>query len=293
MKILDGKNLSEIIKDNLKKEVDKLIENGIKPPHLIAIIVGEDRASQTYVRSKIKACEAIGYKSSTITFENTITEKQLINKVNELNEDDDVDGFIVQLPLPNHISVDKVIESINPEKDVDGFHPMNIGKMVKNIPTLLPATPKGILEIFKHYNIETSGKNCVVVGRSQIVGTPMSILLGRKNSLGNATVTMVHSRTKNIKEICKSADIIIAAIGKARFITEEMVKKGAVIIDVGINAIDDPTKKKGYRLVGDVDFENVADKCSYITPVPKGVGPMTIAALLQNTLIATKNRRKF
>lgn len=293
MKILDGKNLSEIIKDNLKKEVDKLIENGIKPPHLIAIIVGEDRASQTYVRSKIKACEAIGYKSSTITFENTITEKQLINKVNELNEDDDVDGFIVQLPLPNHISVDKVIESINPEKDVDGFHPMNIGKMVKNIPTLLPATPKGILEIFKHYNIETSGKNCVVVGRSQIVGTPMSILLGRKNSLGNATVTMVHSRTKNIKEICKSADIIIAAIGKARFITEEMVKKGAVIIDVGINAIDDPTKKKGYRLVGDVDFENVADKCSYITPVPKGVGPMTIAALLQNTLIAAKNRRKF
>lgn len=293
MKILDGKNLSEIIKDNLKKEVDKLIENGIKPPHLIAIIVGEDRASQTYVRSKIKACEAIGYKSSTISFENTITEKQLINKVNELNEDDDVDGFIVQLPLPNHISVDKVIESINPEKDVDGFHPMNIGKMVKNIPTLLPATPKGILEIFKHYNIETSGKNCVVVGRSQIVGTPMSILLGRKNSLGNATVTMVHSRTKNIKEICKSADIIIAAIGKARFITEEMVKKGAVIIDVGINAIDDPTKKKGYRLVGDVDFENLADKCSYITPVPKGVGPMTIAALLQNTLIAAKNRRKF
>jgi methylenetetrahydrofolate dehydrogenase (NADP+)/methenyltetrahydrofolate cyclohydrolase len=291
MELLDGKMLSNLIKDQLKNEVDKLKRKGVRPPCLSAILVGEDRASQTYVKSKMKACEHIGYGSSLFKFDKSISESDLLKKINELNQDDEIDGFIVQLPLPSHISESRVIESIIPEKDVDGFHPINIGRMAKNMDALLPATPKGILEIIKHYKIETSGKHCVVIGRSNIVGMPLSILMGRKNYPGNCTVTLVHSRTKNIPEICSTADILIAAIGKAGFVTADMVKQGAVVIDVGINDVNDLNTEKGYRLVGDVDFDAVAPKCSYITPVPGGVGAMTIASLLQNTLTAARNRR--
>jgi methylenetetrahydrofolate dehydrogenase (NADP+)/methenyltetrahydrofolate cyclohydrolase len=291
MKILDGKKLSNEIKDSLKIEVNELVEKGIRPPHLSAILVGEDRASQTYVRSKMKSCERIGFGSSLFTYDTNISEESLLKKIDELNNDDEVDGFIVQLPLPDHIAENKVIEAVSPEKDVDGFHPINIGRMAKNLDALLPATPNGILEILKAYKIETSGKHCVVIGRSNIVGMPMSILMGRKNDPGNCTVTMVHSRTQNIEEICRSADLLIAAIGKAHFVTADMVKQNAIVIDVGINDIDDPGSEKGYKLVGDVDFENVAPKCSFITPVPGGVGAMTIASLLQNTMKAARKRR--
>jgi methylenetetrahydrofolate dehydrogenase (NADP+)/methenyltetrahydrofolate cyclohydrolase len=291
MKILDGKKLSNEIKDSLKIEVNELVEKGIRPPHLSAILVGEDRASQTYVRSKMKSCERIGFGSSLFKYDTNISEESLLKKIDELNNDDEVDGFIVQLPLPDHIAENKVIEAVSPEKDVDGFHPINIGRMAKNLDALLPATPNGILEILKAYKIETSGKHCVVIGRSNIVGMPMSILMGRKNDPGNCTVTMVHSRTQNIEEICRSADLLIAAIGKAHFVTADMVKQNAIVIDVGINDIDDPGSEKGYKLVGDVDFENVAPKCSFITPVPGGVGAMTIASLLQNTMKAARKRR--
>jgi methylenetetrahydrofolate dehydrogenase (NADP+)/methenyltetrahydrofolate cyclohydrolase len=289
MELLDGKMLSAKIKEDIKKEVDEMVNQGLRPPHLSAILVGDDPASHTYVNSKMKSCEQIGFKSSLIRYDSSVSEEELLAKVEECNNDKGLDGFIVQLPLPDHIDENKVIESINPEKDVDGFHPINIGRISKGIPAFIPATPKGILEFFKHYNIETSGKHCVVIGRSNIVGTPMSILMSRKDYPGNCTVTTCHSRTKNIGEIVKTADIIIAAIGKAFFVTEDMLKEGAVIIDVGMNAIEDKTKKRGYRLVGDVDFENVSKKASYITPVPGGVGLMTVTALLQNTLIAAKN----
>ena len=291
MVLLDGKALSDKIKDSLALEVEKLTSAGIRPPHLSAILVGEDRASQSYVRGKMKSCERIGFESSLFTYNTDVSEEELLEKIEELNTDDEIDGFIVQLPLPSHISENKVIEAISPEKDVDGFHPINIGRMAKNLDALLPATPSGILEILKAYQLETSGKHCVVIGRSNIVGMPMSILMGRKNYPGDCTVTLVHSRTKNVKEICQTADILIAAIGKAYYVTKDMVKQGAIVIDVGINDVDDPGSIKGYKLVGDVDFEQVASKCSYITPVPGGVGAMTIASLLQNTLIAAQKRR--
>ncbi|MBC8343004.1 MAG: bifunctional 5,10-methylenetetrahydrofolate dehydrogenase/5,10-methenyltetrahydrofolate cyclohydrolase [Bacteroidetes bacterium] len=291
MILLDGKALSNLVKDELKIEVEKLKSKGIRPPHLAAILVGEDRASQSYVRGKMKSCERIGFGSSLFKYDEALTEKELLKKIEELNKDEEIDGFIVQLPLPSHIKENKVIEAVSPEKDVDGFHPINIGRMAKNMDALLPATPNGILEIIKHYKIETSGKHCVVVGRSNIVGMPMSILMGRKNYPGDCTVTLVHSRTRNIKEICQTADILIAAIGKAYFVTEDMVKEEAIVIDVGINALDDPSSEKGYKLVGDVDFDKLASKCSYITPVPGGVGAMTIASLLQNTMTAAKKRR--
>lgn len=291
MILLDGKALSNLVKDELKIEVEKLKSKGIRPPHLAAILVGEDRASQSYVRGKMKSCERIGFGSSLFKYDEALTEKELLKKIEELNKDEEIDGFIVQLPLPSHIKENKVIEAVSPEKDVDGFHPINIGRMAKNMDALLPATPNGILEIIKHYKIETSGKHCVVVGRSNIVGMPMSILMGRKNYPGDCTVTLVHSRTRNIKEICQTADILIAAIGKAYFVTEDMVKEEAIVIDVGINALDDPSTEKGYKLVGDVDFDKLASKCSYITPVPGGVGAMTIASLLQNTMTAAKKRR--
>jgi len=292
MILLDGKYLSELIKEELKKELLEITAKGNRKPHLSAILVGENSASITYVNNKIKSCDQIGFDHSLYKYEDSISEETLLNKINEINQNQDIDGLLVQLPLPLHISVDKVIETISQDKDVDGFHPVNIGKMVKNIPSFIPATPKGILELIKHYKIETSGKNCVVIGRSQIVGTPMSILMGRKDYPGDATVTLVHSHTKNMKEICLKADIIIAAIGHPYYITADMVKEDAVVIDVGMNSIPDATKKSGSRLVGDVDFPNVSLKCSYITPVPGGVGLLTIAALMQNTMISYKKRVK-
>ncbi len=293
MQLLDGKQLASLIRADLKIEVEALKARGIRPPHLSAILVGNDAASATYVNNKIKACEEIGFGSSLLRFDEDISEDELLAKVNALNTDDKIDGFIVQLPLPAHINVDKVIEAVAPDKDADGFHPVNIGRMVKNLPALLPATPKGIIEMLRHYKVETSGRHCVVVGRSQIVGLPVSILLGRKSYPGDCTVTLAHSRTKNIAEVIRQADIIIAAIGLAHFIKEDMVKQGAVIIDVGTNSIPDSTKKSGYRLTGDVDFDHVAPKCAAISPVPGGVGPMTIASLLQNTMQAAKMRRGF
>lgn len=290
MILLDGKNLSQLIKEELAREVQKMKEKGQKEPHLAIILIGNDPASETYVNGKIKSCEMIGFDSTLIKYEDNLNEEELFNKIYEINQNDQIDGLIVQLPLPDHISEKKVIEAIDYQKDVDGFHPVNIGLMVKNIPSTLPATPKGILEIIKHYKIETIGKNCVVIGRSQIVGMPISILLGRKDYPGNCTVTLTHSRTTNMKEVVRNADIIIAAIGVPNFVTEDMVKEGAVVIDVGTTRVADATRKRGFRLSGDVDFENVAPKCSYITPVPGGVGPMTIASLLQNTLFAAKKR---
>ncbi len=292
MKLIDGKAISNIIKDEIKKEVEKLDDNKKRLPHLAAVIVGNDPASKTYVASKEKACKKVGFTSSVYSMKESTTEEELLETINFLNKDDDIDGFIVQLPLPKHIDENKIINAILPEKDVDGFHPQNIGKMVLNQPTLLPATPHGIMKLFELSDIETEGKHCVVLGRSNIVGTPMSILMSRKSKPGNATVTLCHSRTKNLKSIVKQADIIIAAIGIPNFVTEDMVKDGAVIIDVGIHRVDDETSKKGYKLIGDVDFENVKNKCSAITPVPGGVGPMTIAMLLYNTLQAYNNNQK-
>ncbi|MBL1278818.1 MAG: bifunctional 5,10-methylene-tetrahydrofolate dehydrogenase/5,10-methylene-tetrahydrofolate cyclohydrolase [Fluviicola sp.] len=292
MQLLDGKATSQAIKDELKLAVDKRIKEGSKTPHLAAVLVGNDGGSLTYVNAKVKACEQIGFQSSLIRYDDTVTEAELLAKIIELNNDDEIDGFIVQLPLPNHIDELKITMAIDPDKDVDGFHPQNLGKMMLNLPSFLPATPAGILELMKRNGIETSGKDCVVIGRSNIVGMPLSIMLAKKNDPGNCTVTLVHSRTKNIKKKVLQADIIIAAIGQPGFVTADMVKEGAVIIDVGTTRVVDSSKKNGWALKGDVDFANVAEKCSYITPVPGGVGPMTIASLMINTLQSMELRNK-
>lgn len=290
MKILDGKATSSAIKEEIKVEVDKLkSEKGITP-HLAAVLVGENGASVTYVNAKVKACEQVGFKSTLVKLDDSISEADLLAKIEELNNDAGLDGFIVQLPLPNHIDEQKVTEAISPLKDVDGFHPTNLGKMVLSLPTFLPATPYGILQLLERNNIETEGKHCVVMGRSHIVGSPMSILMGRNTSPGNSTVTMVHSRTKNVEQITKQADILIAAVGKAEFVTRDMVKEGAVVVDVGIHRIEDQSKKNGFRLIGDVKFDEVSPICEAISPVPGGVGPMTIVSLLKNTLQSAKNR---
>ncbi len=290
MQILDGTLVSAHIKEQIKQEVIDWQAQGGKKPHLAAILVGNNPASEAYVGSKVKSCESLGFDSTLLRFNEDITEAFLISEVNRLNDDEAVDGILVQLPLPRHISPDAVINAISPAKDVDGFHPISQGKMMLGQPTFLPATPYGIMLMLEHYNINIDGLHCVVIGRSNIVGTPMTILLSRNTTPGNATVTLCHSRTKKLKEIVQQADLIVAAIGKPYFVTADMVKKGAIVIDVGINRIDDATKKSGSRLVGDVDFDNVAPLCSYITPVPKGVGPMTICGLMKNTLLAAKQK---
>jgi methylenetetrahydrofolate dehydrogenase (NADP+)/methenyltetrahydrofolate cyclohydrolase len=287
--LIDGKKVSAAIKQEIADEVEKLRREGEKTPHLATILVGTNPSSQTYVANKIKDCEEVGFRSSLIKFEEDISEDILLNKIKELNNDDDIDGFIVQLPLPGHIDENRIIESIDPSKDADGFHPVNLGKMMIGLPGFLPATPYGIVEIIKRYNIETSGKKCVVIGRSNIVGRPVSILLSRKGM--DATVTVAHSKTINLGNIVKEADIIIAALGSPGFIKADMVKNGAVVIDVGTTRVKTPDTKTGWKFAGDVDFDNVAPKCSFITPVPGGVGPMTRVSLLKNTLIAAKNRR--
>jgi methylenetetrahydrofolate dehydrogenase (NADP+)/methenyltetrahydrofolate cyclohydrolase len=288
MTLIDGKAISAQIKQEIAAEVAEIVNNGGKRPHLAAILVGHDGGSETYVASKIKACEICGFKSTLIRFEADVTEEKLLDAVRQLNDDTDVDGFIVQLPLPKHISEQKVIETIDYRKDVDGFHPINVGRMSIGLPCYISATPNGILELLKRYHIETSGKKCVVLGRSNIVGKPMAQLMMQKRNPGDATVTVCHSHTKNIKEECLSADIIIAALGQPEFVKADMVKEGAVIIDVGTTRVPDASKKSGFRLCGDVKFDEVAPKCSFITPVPGGVGPMTIASLLHNTLLAGK-----
>lgn len=288
MQILDGTLVAATIKEQIKQEVIDWQANGGKKPHLAAILVGNNPASEAYVGHKVKSCAELGFESTLLRFGTDITEANLIAEVNKLNNNADVDGILVQLPLPDHISGDAVINAIDPAKDVDGFHPISQGKMMLGQPTFLPATPYGIMLLLEHYNIDVSGMHCVVIGRSNIVGTPMTILLSRNTKPGNATVTLTHSRTKDLAGITRTADVIVAAIGKAGFVTADMVKPGAIVIDVGINRIDDPSKKSGSRLVGDVDYDNVAPLCSYITPVPKGVGPMTICGLMKNTLQAAK-----
>ncbi|MDK2978795.1 MAG: methylenetetrahydrofolate dehydrogenase / methenyltetrahydrofolate cyclohydrolase [Bacteroidales bacterium] len=288
MELIDGKKISSQIKEEIAQEVEKIKENEGKIPHLAAIIVGHDGASETYVGHKEKACLQVGFNSTVVRFENDIAEDTLLRKVDELNKNTDIDGIIVQLPLPKHISEQKIIESIDPRKDVDGFHPINIGRMVIGLPSYVSATPAGIVELIKRYNIETSGKDVVVIGRSNIVGKPISILLSQKSEYGNATVTLTHSRTKNLKEIVSRADIVIVAMGQAEFLTADMVKEGAVIIDVGITRVKSDKTKSGWKLLGDVKFDEVSKKASYITPVPGGVGPMTIVSLLQNTLKSAK-----
>ena len=284
MILLDGKKKSNDIKDEMAIEVTQLKASGGKTPHLAAILVGTDGASETYVSAKVKACEKVGFKSTLIRLKDNVSEQELLKEINKVNNTLDIDGLIVQLPLPNHIDEIKITEAILPSKDVDGFHPTNIGRMALNLPTYLPATPAGILELLKRYNVETSGKHCVVIGRSHIVGSPMSILMGRNNNPGNCTVTLTHSRTHNLQEITRTADILIVALGKAEFVTTDMIKKGVCIIDVGITRIKSDKTKSGWKLLGDVAFESVKEKCSFITPVPGGVGPMTIAMLLKNTL---------
>jgi methylenetetrahydrofolate dehydrogenase (NADP+)/methenyltetrahydrofolate cyclohydrolase len=286
MTLLDGKKTSNDIKDELAIEVAKIKAEGGKIPHLAAIIVGDNGASITYVNAKVKACEKVGFGSSLVKMPIETTQEELLVKIEELNNDDVVDGFIVQLPLPKHIDEEIVLNAVSPSKDVDGFHPANFGKVALGLPSFIPATPNGILELLKRYEVETSGKHCVVVGRSNIVGLPMSILMGQNNYPGNCTVTLTHSRTKNLAEITKTADILIVALGKPEFITGDMVKEGVTIIDVGITRVKDDSKKSGFRLLGDVHFESVAPKSEFITPVPGGVGPMTIASLMQNTLKA-------
>ena len=286
MQILNGKEASQAIKDSLKLEMAQLAAQGKQIPHLVAVLVGNNGASETYVASKVKACQEVGFKSTLIRLEQEISSLKLLDIITDLNQDPDVHGILVQLPLPKHISEEEVINAIDPNKDVDGFHPNNVGRMVLGHPTFIPATPYGIMLLLEHYKIETAGKHAVVVGRSNIVGRPISILLSGNSNPGNCTVTICHSQTKNIKETCQSADIIIAALGRPNFITADMVKEGAVIIDVGITRVADASKKSGYRICGDVDFENVSSKCSFITPVPGGVGPMTIAALMKNTFKA-------
>lgn len=288
MTLIDGKAVATAIKQDIAKEVEQILKDGGKRPHLAAILVGHDGGSETYVKNKVMACEQCGFKSTLIRMESDITEDELLEQVKRLNEDPDVDGFIVQLPLPSHISEQKVIETIDYKKDVDGFHPINVGRMSIGLPCYISATPNGILQLLKYYNIETSGKKCVVLGRSNIVGKPMAQLMMQKSYPGDSTVTVCHSHTKNIKEECLSADIIIAALGQPHFLTADMVKEGAVIIDVGTTRVPDSTRKSGFRLSGDVDFDNVSPKCSYISPVPGGVGPMTICSLMKNTLSAGK-----
>lgn len=288
MILLDGKHVSEELKKQIAVEAAEMLEKTGRKPHLVAVLVGNDGGSETYVASKMRNCEKVGFKSSLVRYDETVTEAELLTKIEELNNDNSIDGFIVQLPLPKHIDPEKVTEAIDYKKDVDGFHPINLGRMQRNLPCFLPATPFGIMLMLEFYGIDTSGKNCVVIGRSNIVGSPMSILMARNANPGNATVTLAHSRTQNLKEICQKADIIIAAIGKKNFVTADMVKNGAVVIDVGMNRETSDKTKSGYKLFGDVDFENVAPKCSYITPVPGGVGLMTIVSLLRNTLSAAK-----
>ncbi len=288
MELIDGKKIADTIKQEIAQEVEMMIAEGKKQPHLAAILVGHDGGSETYVAHKVKACEQCGFKSTLIRFESDVTEKQLLEAIDALNNNDDVDGFIVQLPLPRHISEQKIIEAIDYRKDVDGFHPINVGRMSIGLPCFLSATPAGIVELLKRYEIPTKGANCVVLGRSNIVGKPVAALMMQKGYPGDATVTVCHSATRNIKEICREADIIIAALGSPEFVTEDMVKDGAVIIDVGTTRVPSTLTKSGFKLKGDVDFDNVAPKCSYITPVPGGVGPMTIVSLMKNTLLAGK-----
>ena len=288
MELIDGKKIAAQVKQELADEVNRMKAAGMKTPHLVAVLVGNDGASETYVASKVKACQEVGFKSTELCYDADITEEQLLAVVDKLNKDDDVDGYIMQLPLPKHISEEKILQAIDPDKDVDGFHPCNVGKMVTGLPTYLPATPAGIVELLRRYNIPTRGKHCVVIGRSNIVGTPMAVLMSRKDEHADCTVTMCHSRTSNIKEFTLQADILVVALGKPHFVTADMVKEGAVVIDVGIHRIPSDKTKSGFRLVGDVDFDAVAPKGSYITPVPGGVGPMTIVSLLQNTLKACK-----
>lgn len=290
MKILDGKKTSKQLQEEIKLAVEKRNKNGQKTPHLAAILVGNDGASQTYVNSKVKACQRVGFHSTLIRKDEDTSESELLAEIETLNKNPEIDGFIVQLPLPKHIDEQKVLMAVSPEKDVDGFHPTNVGKMSLELPCFLPATPSGILEILERYEIETSGKHVVVIGRSNIVGRPMSILLSQKRTVGNATVTLVHSRTENLESITKQADIVVVALGKPEFLKASMIKKGAIIVDVGINRVDDKSQKRGYKLLGDVAFNEVAEKASYITPVPGGVGPMTIAMLLKNTLLACELR---
>ncbi|NMA74388.1 MAG: bifunctional methylenetetrahydrofolate dehydrogenase/methenyltetrahydrofolate cyclohydrolase FolD, partial [Bacteroidales bacterium] len=288
MKLIDGKATAILIKKEIAKEVEELVSQGKKRPHLAAILVGHDGGSETYVRNKVKACEECGFESTLIRYEEEVTEQELLQKVKELNQDSNIDGFIVQLPLPKHISEQKVIETIDYRKDVDGFHPINVGRMSIGLPCYISATPNGILELLKHYEIETEGKKCVVLGRSNIVGKPMATLMMQKKYPGNATVTVCHSRSKDLVEECQSADIIIAALGQPEFVTANMVKEGAVVIDVGTTRVPSKETKSGFRLKGDVKFDEVAPKCSFITPVPGGVGPMTIVSLMKNTLLAGK-----
>ncbi|WP_299397313.1 tetrahydrofolate dehydrogenase/cyclohydrolase catalytic domain-containing protein [uncultured Gelidibacter sp.] len=292
MVLLDGKKISNDIKNEIAEEVKKMKANGEKVPHLAAIIVGNDGASLTYVASKVRACERVGFDSTMVRLSNTTSQVELLDKIYELNEDPEIDGFIIQLPLPKQIDTQKVLLAVNPDKDVDGFHPMNFGRMALDMSTFIPATPFGILELLDRYGVDTQGKHTVVIGRSHIVGRPMSILMGRKGFPGNSTVTLTHSHTKNITQITSQADIIISALGVPNFLKAEMVKDDAVIIDVGITRVPDDSTEKGYRITGDVDFENVSKKASFITPVPGGVGPMTIAMLLKNTLLARERQMK-
>ena len=290
MNILDGQLVSQATKDELKIKVQELVKQGRKIPHLAAVLVGNNGASETYVGSKVRTCSEIGYKSSLIRLEENITEEELLKTIRQLNNDVDVDGILVQLPLPKGISEQKVIDTIDASKDVDGFHSTNVGRMVQGLPTFIPATPYGIMLLLEYYKIDTKGMNAVVIGRSNIVGRPMSILLSNNTNPGNCTVTLCHSATRNIKEICQEADLIVAALGRPGFLTGDMVKEGAIVIDVGISRVEDATKKRGYAIKGDVNFEEVAPKCSYITPVPGGVGPMTIAALMKNTYRACTSK---
>ncbi|MEL6390027.1 MAG: tetrahydrofolate dehydrogenase/cyclohydrolase catalytic domain-containing protein [Bacteroidota bacterium] len=288
MGIIDGKMLAQEIKKEIAGQVDHRKAQGHKVPHLAAVLIGDDPASQSYIRNKVRSCDEVGFESTLIKKDESISEEELLDIVRDLNEDPYIDGYIVQLPLPRHIDPEKVNLAIDPKKDVDGFHPMNFGRMTLGLPAYLPATPQGILVMLEKYKIETSGKKCVVLGRSNIVGMPISILMSQKHAVGNATVTIVHSRTHHVESEIRSADILIAAIGRANYVTAEMIKPGAVVIDVGINRVEDSTRKRGYRLVGDVDFESVLPKASYITPVPGGVGPMTVTSLIMNTLKASK-----
>jgi methylenetetrahydrofolate dehydrogenase (NADP+)/methenyltetrahydrofolate cyclohydrolase len=290
MQLLDGKLISAKLKVELKNEVEQLIAEGKKVPHLAAVLVGNNPASETYVASKVRSCEEVGFESTLLRFPDTISESDLLQQIQDLNQSQEVDGFIVQLPLPKHISEKKVLKAIDPDKDVDGFHEVNIGRLALGLPGFIPATPKGIMEMLKYAQIETSGKHCVVLGRSHIVGMPISLLMMQNGNPGNSTVTICHSKTHNLSEITRQADILIAAIGKPNFVTAAMVKENVVVVDVGINRIEDPTRKSGFRLVGDVDFDSVAPKSAYITPVPGGVGLMTIACLMINTLEAVKRK---
>lgn len=291
MQLLDGKSLAQQIKEEIKQEVDKRIAAGFKRPHLAAILVGSDGASETYVGHKVKSCQQVGFESTLLRFPDTTSEQEVLDAVNDLNTNSEIDGFIVQLPLPKHINAESVINAIDPLKDVDGFHPVNVGKLTLGLTTFVSATPKGIMTLLERAEVDTQGKHCVVIGRSNIVGRPMSILMSASGNPGNATVTLCHSRTQNLTEICKQADILIVALGKAEFVKGDMVKEGAVVIDVGITRVEDESKKSGYALKGDVHFESVAPKCSYITPVPGGVGPMTVVSLMQNTLQAAADKR--